>query len=59
MFKRLATWLGITNKKATVLCVGLDNSGKTTVINHFKPPQVDIDLFIKFFIVVTSITDEI
>ncbi|XP_003386141.1 PREDICTED: ADP-ribosylation factor-like protein 6 [Amphimedon queenslandica] len=39
VFKRLATWLGITNKKATVLCVGLDNSGKTTVINHFKPPQ--------------------
>lgn len=40
VFKRLATWLGLSNKRATVLCVGLDNSGKTTVINHFKPPQV-------------------
>jgi ADP-ribosylation factor-like protein 6 len=38
-FGRLMRWLGIKNRQATVLCVGLDNSGKSTVINHFKPPQ--------------------
>ena len=37
---RLSQWLGWRKKQALVLCVGLDNSGKTTVINHFKPPQV-------------------
>lgn len=38
-----------------VLCVGLDNSGKSTVINHFKPPQVYtkiINYNIKFIIFV-------
>ena len=39
---KLAGWLGFRKKQVTVLCVGLDNSGKTTVINHFKPPQVRI-----------------
>ena len=39
---RLSRWLGIKKEHVTVLCVGLDNSGKTTVINHFKPPQVSL-----------------
>jgi ribosome biogenesis GTPase A len=25
---------------ARVICVGLDNSGKSTIINHLKPPSV-------------------
>ncbi len=37
---RLSRWLGLKKESVTVLCVGLDNSGKTTVINNFKPAQV-------------------
>ena len=37
----LATWLGLKQKQAKVICVGLDNSGKSTVINHLKPETVD------------------
>jgi ribosome biogenesis GTPase A len=31
---------GASKKKANVLCVGLDNSGKSTVINWLKPKKV-------------------
>ena len=34
---RLVRWLGINRSEAKVLVVGLDNSGKTTIINHLKP----------------------
>lgn len=37
LFDRLTSWLGLRKKQASVLVVGLDNSGKTTIINHFKP----------------------
>jgi ADP-ribosylation factor-like protein 6 len=39
LFDRLATFLGIRKKDCSVLVVGLDNSGKTTVLNHFKPAE--------------------
>ena len=39
-FDSLVTWLGLKNKEARVLCVGLDNSGKTTLINQLKPDSV-------------------
>ncbi|CAH1783909.1 unnamed protein product [Owenia fusiformis] len=35
----LAKWLGLKKKEANVLVVGLDNSGKTTIINHLKPEE--------------------
>ncbi|XP_076447731.1 ADP-ribosylation factor-like protein 6 [Babylonia areolata] len=38
-FDTLATWLGMKKKEVSVLVVGLDNSGKTTIINHFKPNE--------------------
>jgi GTPase SAR1 family protein len=36
-FDRLANFLGLKKKECNVLIVGLDNSGKTTLLNHFKP----------------------
>ena len=29
--------MGNTNKKASIIIVGLDNSGKTTLVNSLKP----------------------
>ena len=32
--------LGIKKKEAKILFVGLDNSGKTTIMNRLKPDEV-------------------
>jgi len=32
--------LGFMKKKVNILCVGLDNSGKTTIINSLNPNKV-------------------
>ncbi|CAB4058397.1 ARL6 [Lepeophtheirus salmonis] len=37
--ERLTNFLGIKKKECNVLIVGLDNSGKSTVLNHFKPEE--------------------
>lgn len=37
LFDKLTLWLGVRKKEAGVLVVGLDNSGKTTILNHLKP----------------------
>jgi GTPase SAR1 family protein len=31
---------GLKKKEVKVLCVGLDNSGKTTILNKLKPENV-------------------
>jgi len=36
---RLSTVLGLRKKECNVLVVGLDNSGKSTLLNHFKPEE--------------------
>lgn len=36
LFDRLIHLIGIKKKEVNVLVVGLNNSGKSTVINHFK-----------------------
>lgn len=36
LFDRLVHALGLKKKEVNVLVVGLNNSGKSTVINHFK-----------------------
>ncbi len=36
---KLAEWLGVKKKEASVVVVGLDNSGKTTIINRLKPEE--------------------
>lgn len=41
LFDKLAGWLGL-KKEVNVLCLGLDNSGKTTIINRLKPSNVGL-----------------
>lgn len=40
LLQRLALWLGLKKKTIRVLCIGLDNSGKTTIVNKLKPEKV-------------------
>uniref|UniRef100_H2Y3Y0 ADP-ribosylation factor-like protein 6 n=1 Tax=Ciona savignyi TaxID=51511 RepID=H2Y3Y0_CIOSA len=37
LLDRLSNWLQFKKKEARILCVGLDNSGKSTIINQLKP----------------------
>ncbi|KAG5181274.1 ADP-ribosylation factor family [Tribonema minus] len=39
LFKKLATALGLSKYEARIVVVGLDNSGKTTLINNIKPKK--------------------
>ena len=40
LMDKLASFFGIKKKEASILCLGLDNSGKTTIINKLKPEKV-------------------
>lgn len=46
LFDKLAGWLGL-KKEVNVLCLGLDNSGKTTIINRLKPSNVSLASFLQ------------
>ncbi|XP_069049901.1 ADP-ribosylation factor-like protein 6 isoform X2 [Lepisosteus oculatus] len=37
LFDKLTVWLGLKKRQVNVLCVGLDNSGKSTILNQLKP----------------------
>ena len=39
IFDKLATILKLKKEQVTILIVGLNNSGKSTIINHFKVPD--------------------
>lgn len=39
LFRKLAMFLGIRKKEVNVLVIGLNNSGKSTIINHFKDEE--------------------
>ncbi len=38
-FRMIAGIFGFSRKEARILVVGLDNSGKTTLVNHLKPKK--------------------
>jgi hypothetical protein len=38
--KRIAESIGLMKHEVAIVVVGLDNSGKTTLINHIKPKKV-------------------
>uniref|UniRef100_A0ABK0LT77 ADP-ribosylation factor-like protein 6 n=1 Tax=Rattus norvegicus TaxID=10116 RepID=A0ABK0LT77_RAT len=40
LLDRLSGLLGLKKKEVHVLCLGLDNSGKTTIINKLKPSNL-------------------
>jgi len=40
ILQRMLDAIGFAKPQCKVLCVGLDNSGKSTVIQHLKPKQV-------------------
>ncbi|XP_029438014.1 ADP-ribosylation factor-like protein 6 isoform X3 [Rhinatrema bivittatum] len=42
LFDRLSGWLGLKKREVHVLCLGLDNSGKTTIINKLKPSNTQM-----------------
>ena len=42
LFTKLLTFLGLKKKEVNVLVVGLDNSGKSSVMNHFKPKETKV-----------------
>jgi ribosome biogenesis GTPase A len=39
LLQRLLDAIGFAKPQCKVLCVGLDNSGKSTVIQHLKPDK--------------------
>lgn len=39
IFNALSSWLGMKKREAQVLVVGLDNSGKSTILNQLKPAE--------------------
>ncbi|EDO33866.1 predicted protein [Nematostella vectensis] len=39
LLDKLQGWLGMKKKEVSIVCVGLDNSGKSTIINHLKPAK--------------------
>jgi ADP-ribosylation factor-like protein 6 len=42
LFKKLASSLGFLKVTVRILVVGLDNSGKTTLIRHLKPKKAEV-----------------
>ena len=39
-FQMIESAFGLSKKSARILVIGLDNSGKSTIIHHLKPKKV-------------------
>lgn len=48
LFDMISSAFGWSKKEARILVVGLDNSGKTTLINHIKPKKVRLEDLLVF-----------
>lgn len=46
LFDMISDALGFKKREAKILVIGLDNSGKTTLINHLKPKKVTNKFFL-------------
>lgn len=40
VFSKIAKMLGMGKKECAIIVVGLDNSGKSTLLNYLKPKKV-------------------
>jgi ADP-ribosylation factor-like protein 6 len=40
-FQMIEAAFGLSRKSARILVIGLDNSGKSTIIDHLKPKKVN------------------
>jgi ADP-ribosylation factor-like protein 6 len=49
LFDMISSAFGVGRKEARILVVGLDNSGKTTLINHLKPKKVILSVSLVSF----------
>ncbi|XP_041052084.1 ADP-ribosylation factor-like protein 6 [Carcharodon carcharias] len=43
LLDKLAVWLRMKRRDVNVLCLGLDNSGKSTIINRLKPASAQAE----------------
>ena len=39
LFNKFFDFMGFKKKDVNILVIGLDNSGKSTILNHFKPEE--------------------
>merc|ERR1719318_823680 len=42
LFDKLSGLFRVKKREASIICVGLDNSGKTTIINKLKPDKCQV-----------------
>lgn len=40
LFKKIACAMGMSRDRVRILVIGLDNTGKSTLIEHIKPKKV-------------------
>lgn len=46
LFDKFSGWFRAKRKECNILCIGLDNSGKSTIINRLKPDKVIYNIYI-------------
>ena len=59
LLDRLSGLLGLKKKEVHVLCLGLDNSGKTTIINKLKPANVSIFVRLSMYFLLEKVNMQI
>ena len=49
LFELIAGVFGYSKRQARIVVIGLDNSGKTTLINHIKPKKVGRSSYLRLY----------